>query len=204
MTQTRQSLIFCSLLSLFSVHIFAQNQCADALDGALSTILEACEEAEAGEVVNFKQCKNAIRTSGLPAVRTCILGTLENEEVETGRAGKIWALVEAFALEFVMPLVEAGMEMPMHGYYCGPNYGDANFTQNPKDELDNVCMIHDQCYDSDGQFSCDCDEAMIRDLLLGFREAKFEGRQYFKALGSLVYFTLAECNEQTEDSNKCD
>lgn len=201
--------LFAISLSISSVTGFSHSgfkrrhessACQKAIKSAVITIIDACEDAEAGEVVNFKVCKTAIREAGLPAVKGCLLGPFEDGSKERGRAGKIMSLIENIAMEFIMPLVEAGMEMPMHGKYCGPNYGDAGFSDDPVDELDAVCMLHDRCYIDHGQFDCDCDEIMIRDLLVNFREGNFKGEQYFKALGSLVYFILAQCSERNANS----
>lgn len=50
--------------------------------------------------------------------------------------------------------------IPIYGNWCGPGYGGGD----PTDAVDQACMVHDLCYDSDGYSACSCDAALVRAL----------------------------------------
>ena len=50
-----------------------------------------------------------------------------------------------------------------HGNYCGT--GDNGPGLDPVDELDAVCMRHDQCYEQAARRSCACDRTLAADAL---------------------------------------
>ena len=50
-----------------------------------------------------------------------------------------------------------------HGNYCG--VGNAGPGAPPVDELDAICKRHDECYDSAGHRSCNCDAQLRQDAL---------------------------------------
>ncbi len=55
-----------------------------------------------------------------------------------------------------------------YGNWCGPlagkKYNTACPTKEYCDEVDRVCMVHDNCYGSKGYFHCACDFALLRDM----------------------------------------
>lgn len=54
--------------------------------------------------------------------------------------------------------------MPIHGKYCGPGHPThSRYDEVPVDHVDEVCMMHDRCYDS-GVGVAICDEAMANSL----------------------------------------
>eukprot|EP01111_Echinosteliopsis_oligospora_P013861 TRINITY_DN5086_c0_g1_i1.p1 TRINITY_DN5086_c0_g1~~TRINITY_DN5086_c0_g1_i1.p1 ORF type:complete len:145 (-),score=13.89 TRINITY_DN5086_c0_g1_i1:51-485(-) len=57
-----------------------------------------------------------------------------------------------------------GMSMKLHGHYCGVNYGDATYAQDPIDAVDMACRNHDKCYDDQQYSDCLCDSKFIEEL----------------------------------------
>ena len=58
-----------------------------------------------------------------------------------------------------------------HGNYCGA--GDNGPGLPPIDELDEVCMRHDQCYEQAGRPSCACDRALATGALVIANSSRF-------------------------------
>jgi len=53
-----------------------------------------------------------------------------------------------------------GLEgLKIYGRWCGPGHGGGH----PIDAVDAACKKHDECYDRNGYFNCDCDSALVRD-----------------------------------------
>eukprot|EP01114_Cavostelium_apophysatum_P010501 TRINITY_DN2430_c0_g1_i2.p1 TRINITY_DN2430_c0_g1~~TRINITY_DN2430_c0_g1_i2.p1 ORF type:complete len:154 (+),score=5.58 TRINITY_DN2430_c0_g1_i2:104-565(+) len=57
-----------------------------------------------------------------------------------------------------------GLQLKMHGHYCGLNHGDGTYKTEPIDDLDRACMRHDQCYDK-GYLDCNCDVLFVDELV---------------------------------------
>jgi hypothetical protein len=79
--------------------------------------------------------------------------------------------------------VGASFYIPMYGNYCGPGYGDATYTTKPTDELDNICMQHDLCYDQFGGVTRLCDVEFVIKLEALYSE---KGEFYDPALATVV------------------
>eukprot|EP01104_Vermistella_antarctica_P017104 TRINITY_DN6006_c0_g1_i1.p1 TRINITY_DN6006_c0_g1~~TRINITY_DN6006_c0_g1_i1.p1 ORF type:complete len:155 (+),score=15.41 TRINITY_DN6006_c0_g1_i1:55-519(+) len=67
-----------------------------------------------------------------------------------------------------------GLTMKVHGNYCGLNYGDATYQQEPIDGLDRACYMHDQCYDAH-YLDCRCDADMLQAMKGLGRNKAIEG-----------------------------
>ena len=53
---------------------------------------------------------------------------------------------------------------PVWGNYCGPGHGDLSSQDEPIDKVDELCMLHDMCYEERGYFNCKCDLELIAAL----------------------------------------
>lgn len=51
---------------------------------------------------------------------------------------------------------------PIYGNYCGP--GNPLENGEPVDFLDAACQAHDDCYNTNGYWDCNCDEKLIADV----------------------------------------
>lgn len=78
------------------------------------------------------------------------------------------------------------LRLPIWGYWCGPGYGtDGDPVQ---DTLDLACMHHDKCYEAQGYFSAQCDQALLDEIDLNWQAM---GRQErIAAVAVKGYFTL--------------
>ena len=50
--------------------------------------------------------------------------------------------------------------IPIHGNWCGLRHGGGD----PVDALDEACKRHDECYEDERYFDCECDEQLIDDI----------------------------------------
>jgi len=68
----------------------------------------------------------------------------------------------------------------IYGNWCGPNHGSGK----PISALDNICMVHDKCYNRYGYFNCKCDMVMVRAIgRLSSRKLRIIGspmKSYFR------------------------
>lgn len=53
-----------------------------------------------------------------------------------------------------------GVSIPVHGNWCGPNYGSGPIV----DALDAACYRHDFCVFQQGRYDCGCDLALMQEL----------------------------------------
>ncbi|MEW9701150.1 hypothetical protein [Paenibacillus sp. SI8] len=66
----------------------------------------------------------------------------------------------------------------VHGNWCGPGCSGPSA---PVDAVDTCCMIHDQCYATNGYFNCQCDWNLLDCLKGKSGWAAFVVRTYFAA-----------------------
>lgn len=76
------------------------------------------------------------------------------------------------------------LSIPIWGNWCGYGYGSGD----PIDLLDYACKLHDQCYEKNKYWDCDCDKALIDridgdldDMTSGQRKAAIAIKAYFLA-----------------------
>ena len=79
-----------------------------------------------------------------------------------------------------------------HGNYCGT--GDNGPGLPPIDELDAVCMRHDQCYDEASRASCACDRALAADALAIANASRFSIEIRRKAASVAEAAQLMRCS----------
>lgn len=84
------------------------------------------------------------------------------------------------------------------GNYCGLGNKSPNYEEPPVDEIDQICMEHDKCYDERGRFDCVCDEIIAsesRELYEFFKRRNKRRKAYFSRLIWLA-FKNNTCDEE--------
>jgi hypothetical protein len=77
--------------------------------------------------------------------------------------------------------------IPVHGNWCGPGHGGGT----PIDGLDSACKIHDQCYEKNGYFDCDCDDQLLTNILVVLPTLSWTVQ--IKAVAIYAYFDNTFC-----------
>lgn len=88
------------------------------------------------------------------------------------------------------------ISIPVYGNYCGPNYGDTTYEQNPIDSIDATCQTHDACYDSaqGGRYqSCACDMLMVSDIAKAIVQFGLPPEAYVAGVAMSAYFAQSPC-----------
>ena len=77
------------------------------------------------------------------------------------------------------------------GNYCGWGNYSEDYSLDPVDDIDAICMEHDQCYDERGRFDCECDETIAekaRDLYEFYRREP--GKNAETQMSRLIWLTF--------------
>lgn len=70
----------------------------------------------------------------------------------------------------------------IYGNWCGPGCGGGDI----KDDVDNCCKKHDDCYDRNGYFCCSCDRKVVQCVTPKINPFTAKGRA---AAAVAAYFT---------------
>lgn len=121
----------------------------------------------------------------------------ENAAKMAGASADVIAAGQAF--NKIMDAENNGLRkfsFPIWGNWCGPGHGGES--GGPVDELDTACMHHDLCYEQQGYFSCDCDQALIDEIDL--RWPRMKQKERITAVATKGYFTLQKmwCKKVTK------
>lgn len=75
----------------------------------------------------------------------------------------------------------------IYGNWCGPGHGSGE----PIDQLDKLCMEHDQCYQEIMMFSCTCDN----EIVLGIENSLYSMSEDEKSIAQIIagYFSVSPC-----------
>lgn len=81
----------------------------------------------------------------------------------------------------------------IHGNYCGPEWlGCLPPEGTPtRDDVDDCCLVHDNCYKARGEFSCSCDRELLECVWQKINPFTPKGRA---ALAVWYYFSHGWCN----------
>lgn len=122
-----------------------------------------------------------------------------------GHAGDIdWKhLLAETAISLPQLVLRAGIKIPIHGHFCGPNHGDQSLE--PTDGLDAACKRHDACYQMrpEGlENDCACDAQLLDEVeeflaveTSGFKHAHLAG------IATFMYFSLSSCYCTKDDGS---
>jgi hypothetical protein len=108
-------------------------------------------------------------------------------------------LISTFAqakIDFAKAILASGVSIPVHGHYCGPNHGDADYSLAPIDAVDAACKAHDRCYEQEDQglLSCACDMALLTALAsLTATPDKLNMRSAIAAAAIFGWFSQSDC-----------
>lgn len=82
-----------------------------------------------------------------------------------------------------------------YGNWCGLNHPVAPKTAAPPiDQLDASCERHDRCYVEKGQYSCDCDATIQKEISGALKANQFKGETKHFARTAHHYFKGSPCN----------
>ena len=90
--------------------------------------------------------------------------------------------------EFSRAMNEPTRGIAFWGNWCGPGVSGP---EDPIDALDNICMIHDKCYENMGYFACSCDNDLRNRINYGY--PFMDPNQKIAATAILTYFSVAPC-----------
>ena len=84
--------------------------------------------------------------------------------------------------------------LPIHGHYCGPGYPQGgDYSRTPRDPVDAVCRLHDQCYDREGMIDCNCDRHLVADMARAVSRPGLDAPARAAGLGAIAYFSASPC-----------
>jgi hypothetical protein len=82
-----------------------------------------------------------------------------------------------------------------YGNWCGLNYPvDPTTADAPVDVLDSSCQRHDQCYVDKGQYSCECDATLQKEISDALKANQYQGEAKHFARTAHHYFKGSPCN----------
>lgn len=119
-----------------------------------------------------------------------VFGRLIKLEAMISKNEKDCTCQEPNKLNITKPLEtvpESGV--PFHGNWCGPSHGGGQ----PIDELDAACMRHDQCYDQNGYFDCQCNRNLLNEIDSLIANGRLNVSTTAKALLIKGWFAATPC-----------
>ncbi len=82
-----------------------------------------------------------------------------------------------------------------YGNWCGLNHpADPSTAPAPIDQLDTSCQRHDQCYVDKGQFNCECDANLQKEISDALKANQYQGESKHFARTVHHYFKGSPCN----------
>ena len=80
--------------------------------------------------------------------------------------------------------------IPIYGRWCGPGFGGSG---PPIDKVDQVCCLHDKCYDDRGYFDCSCDHELLQRMPLAIADASTPPDGQAAGLAAMSFFAASPC-----------